>query len=97
MYALKIKFNFANGSRYDGGRKILIQGYNEMNSNWEDISDEIEWIGSGAVINEKAVNLNSAKSYSKYRLYVKDVINTGSSYGVVHSGLSFMQLYGKNK
>ena len=93
VYAIKIKFNFASGSNYEGIRNIIIQGYNEQINNWENVSEEIIWTRSIDGKNEKNENLNSSKAYKKYRIYVESP--TIDEAGYCHSGLYEMQLYGK--
>lgn len=94
VYALKIKYIFTNGSTFEGTRNILIQGYNEINDIWENISEELEWKGNQSTNKEDSEILDYVKAYKGYRLFVNNATYVSNSNGMLYSGLYEMQLYG---
>ncbi len=91
VYAMQIKYIFTNASGSISTRKIVIQAYNEEKNDWEDLTEELDWTGSGTNPKEDIENLNYLKAYRRYRLYVKSGTNSTSG---KCSGLYEMQLYG---
>jgi len=96
VYAMQIRYVFTNGSSYQGTRTIVIEGYDEESDKWNDVSQELTWIGVDATRKEDVGILDYSKPYKRYRLYVKSA-TASSSYGLGCSGLYSMQLYGVNK
>lgn len=94
VYALQMKYAFSNGSGKEGKRILELQGYDEEESKWNSLTEEIEWIGT-QVPQEGTKNLDSSKPYKRYRIYVKSSILTSHEYGAWHSAVHEMQIYGK--
>lgn len=94
VYAIEIRYIFVHGSSHEGTRTIVIQGYDEENNQWKEVSEELTWTGPNEdIYKEDKVELEYKKSYRRYRLYVKDA--GGNEFGSSISGVFTMQLYGK--
>ena len=95
VYALKTKFSITNGSESSGTRKLVIQGFNEKNNVWENISKELSYTGNAFDLStEQNIDLITNKPYKKFKL---QFIGVGSEAGNgnILSGIRTFQLYGE--
>ncbi len=94
VYAVKTKFSIGNGSNYTGKRRIVVQGYNEKNKTWENITDELVYSGNHAAMSEmRDINLKCEKSYKRFRLQFLS-IEDSTGYAAEDSCVMIFQLYG---
>ena len=94
VYALKTKFSIGNRSNYTGKRRIVVQGYNEKNKTWENITDELVYSGNHAAMSEmRDINLKCEKSYKRFRLQFLS-IEDSTGYAAEDSCVMIFQLYG---
>ena len=95
VYLIKVKYVFNNGSQNEGTRKFVFQGYDELTNTWEDLCNEITWVGNNSTNREDLANLDYSKMYKRYRVYINDSTYTSHSAGGEHSGFNEIYLYGK--
>ena len=97
VYALKTKFVITNNSKYNGKRRVVIQGYNEENKIWKNITEELVYSGNySSLPEERNINLIYDRPYKRFRLQFLS-IEDSTGYGAQNSGIITFQLYGKNK